>query len=78
MTTDHRPIIYFRVCFCVSINKGQGQSNERVGVYLPNDVFAHGQLYTALSRGKRKKDVKVCIGSTDSGHTDNIVYKELL
>ena len=62
----------------MSINKGQGQSNERVGVYLPADVFAHGQLYTALSRGKRKADVKVFIGKNHEGFTDNIVYKELL
>ena len=27
--------------------KGQGQENERVGLYLPSPVFAHGQLYKA-------------------------------
>ena len=67
-----------KLCFCVSVNKGQGQSSERVGVYLPDSVFAHGQLYTALSRGKRRRDVQVFIGKNKLGYTDNIVYKELL
>ena len=66
-----------RPAFCVTINKGQGQSNERVGLYLPEPVFAHGQLYTGFSRGKRKSDVFVYIDNGDS-YTDNIVYKELL
>ena len=33
------------------------KSNERVGVYLPNPVFAHGQFYIGLSRGRRKRDI---------------------
>ena len=34
----------FRLAFCLSINKGQGQENERVGIYLPSPVFSHGTL----------------------------------
>jgi ATP-dependent exoDNAse (exonuclease V) alpha subunit len=49
-----------------------------VGLYLPNPVFAHGQLYTGLSRGRRKSDVHVFIGGNDDGFTDNVVYKELI
>ena len=59
-------------------HQGQGQSNQRVGLYLPNPVFAHGQLYTGFSRGRRKSDVHVFIGDNDLGFTDNVVYKELL
>ena len=69
---------FCRVCFCVTINKGQGQENERVGVYLPKSVFAHGQLYTAFSRAKKKENVKCCIGDNKEGYTKNIVYTELL
>ena len=69
-----------RAAFCVTINKGQGQSNERVGLYLPDPVFAHGQLYTGFSRGRRKNDVHVCIEGDDhmEGYTDNIVYNEII
>jgi hypothetical protein len=52
--------------------------NQRVGIYLPEPVFAHGQLYTAFSRGKRGGDVSVLIEDNKEGFTDNIVYKELL
>ena len=37
-----------RLAFLVTINKGQGQENERVGIDLPSPVFAHGQLYTGI------------------------------
>jgi hypothetical protein len=34
----------------MTINKSQGQSLENVVVLLKTQVFAHGQLYVALSR----------------------------
>ena len=39
-----------RVCFAMTINKSQGQSLGRVGVYLNPEVFAHGQLYVSFTR----------------------------
>ena len=67
-----------RLAFAVTINKRQGQENQRVGIYLPEPVFAHGQLYTTFSRGKRGDNVSVFIKDNKEGFTDNIVYKELL
>lgn len=77
-----------RLAFAMTINKAQGQSFDRVGIYLPNPVFAHGQLYVALSRArsfasislevhKTEKQGKLVVGC-DTTFTLNVVYKEVL
>ena len=38
-----------RPAFAVTINKSQGQTFQRIGIYLLDPVFAHGQLYVAFS-----------------------------
>ena len=37
-------------CFAMTTNKAQGQTLEFVGIYLPDHIFSHGQLYVTLSR----------------------------
>ena len=66
-----------RPCFAMSTNKAQGQTMDFVGVYLPEDVFTHGQLYVALSRVRNSQSVAVFVNN-DEGYTKNIVYKEVL
>ena len=52
----------------MTINKSQGQSmKERLGVYLPRAVFAHGQTYVALSRGGGFGHVRVVV-EQEEGH----------
>lgn len=79
------PIPFYRYqfpimpAFCMTINKSQGQSLERVTVLLPNPVFSHGQLYVALSRCTSAANVQVCIVSeSDDLATKNIVYHPIL
>ncbi|KAK6022928.1 hypothetical protein OSTOST_11355 [Ostertagia ostertagi] len=48
-----------RIAFAMTINNAQGQSFNKVGVYLPQDVFSHGQLYVAQSRARSRSGVKL-------------------
>ena len=39
-----------RLTFAMTVNMSRGQTIPNVGVYLPNSVFSHGQLYVAMLR----------------------------
>ncbi|XP_076918409.1 uncharacterized protein LOC143578824 [Bidens hawaiensis] len=68
------------LCFAITINKSQDQSLSRVGLYLKDPVFSHGQLYVALSRVKRRDGIKLVILDKESkltNKTTNVVYKEI-
>jgi ATP-dependent DNA helicase PIF1 len=54
-----------------------------MGLYLPNPVFTHSQLYVALSKVQSKHKISVLVkdGEVDDKpgvYTKNIVYKEIL
>jgi hypothetical protein len=56
----------------------QGLTLDRVGVDLMQDVFTHGQLYTALSRIRHRSDAIVRLPALEHSTTTNVTYKELL
>jgi ATP-dependent DNA helicase PIF1 len=67
----------------MTINKSQGQTIPHVGVYLPEPVFSHRQLYVALSRGTSQANTKVLVkpvgGIRQNGvYISNVVYQEVL
>ena len=68
----------------MTINKSQGQTLERVDLYLHDRVFIHGQLYVALSRVTSYNGKKILINKQNTEeydnciqHTKNIVYQEI-
>jgi len=67
-----------RLAFSMSINKAQGQSLDRVGIYLNNPVFAHGQLYVALSRCTDCRNLRILLPSNIDRRTPNIVYQDVI
>ena len=79
-----------KLAWAMTINKAQGQTLTRVGVYLPEPVFSHGQLYVALSRAGSAAHVRVLAITTESQgwmdgeddvaalYVDNVVWTEAL
>ena len=64
--------------FAMTINKLQGQSNNRVGIYLRNEVFSHGQLYVALFHGRHSTNIKVANENANAvGMVKNVVYHKV-
>lgn len=73
--------------FAMTINKSQGQTIERAGIYLSSAVFAHGQLHVALSRYRNRDNIKIYVKPMKEQQgelpydgrifTPNVVYREV-
>jgi ATP-dependent DNA helicase PIF1 len=47
-----------RIAFAMTINNTQGQTLDKVGLYLTHPVFSHGQFNVAMSRLDFLKSLK--------------------
>lgn len=79
-TILHYPI---RLSFAMTIKKAQGQNIANVGIYLPEPVISHNQLYVALSRDVSRKTTWVLAKPNKDidptrKRTKNIVYWDVL
>lgn len=74
----HMPI---RTCYALSIHKSQGMTIDALELDLGPNIFACGQSYTALSRAKNMKSIKILDVSKESFKTNANVknfYKHII
>ena len=48
-----------KTSYALSIHKSQGMTIDAVELDLGENIFAHGQTYTALSRAKKLESIKI-------------------
>ncbi|XP_044591985.1 uncharacterized protein LOC123270113 [Cotesia glomerata] len=67
-----------KIAFCMTINKAQGQTFDRIAIDLTKDVFNHGQLYVALSRVRSWQSLNLYLSSEkEENSVKNFVFKKL-
>jgi hypothetical protein len=68
-----------RLAYATTFNSCQGLTLDKAVIDLRTPVFAHGQLYTSLSRIRMREDIRTFYSDSNSTHeTSNIVFKQLL
>ncbi|XP_065672110.1 ATP-dependent DNA helicase PIF1-like [Hydra vulgaris] len=74
-----------RLAYSMTVNKSQGQTFDRVGVYLKKPCFSHGQLYVAYSRTRAfnslffKIDKHLIQGMVGGKcYTNNVIFSNVL
>lgn len=77
--TVERSQFPLRLAYATTFNSCQGLTLDKVVLDLTNPVFAHGQLYTSLSRVRRGSDIHVLLSpDNESCQTINVVHPQLL
>ena len=70
-----------KLAYSMTINKSQGQTINKAGIYIDSPLFSHGQLYTAMSRVKNHSSLRFLFETNifeEKFIINNIVYKEIL
>jgi hypothetical protein len=71
--------IPLRPAYATTFNSCQGLTLDRIVIDLRTKVFAHGQLYTSLSRVRQREHARLLVSEDNADSTTaNIVYRRLL
>lgn len=55
-----------KLAYALSIHKAQGMTIDALEIDIGTNIFEYGQLYTALSRAKSLKSIKIVAIHKDS------------
>lgn len=67
-----------KLCFAMTINKAQGQTLDKVAIYLRQPCFSYGQLYVALSSATKRADVTIFTNGTTETSDENSMVKNIV
>jgi ATP-dependent exoDNAse (exonuclease V) alpha subunit len=68
-----------KLAMALTVHKAQGQTFDQIGMLQKTEMFAHGQLYVAVSRVKCWENIKIQVQSNRLNNMiKNIVYQEIL
>ena len=71
-----------RPCCAMTVNKSQGQSLHRVGIFCSRYLFSHGQFYVAASRVGISSRLRILALDEETNKKrrflSNVVYEEVL
>lgn len=67
-----------KLAFAMTINKSQGQTFNRVGLSLLDNVFTHGQLYVACSRVRKRQQLSVLLPPGKTCATNKVFHEALI
>jgi hypothetical protein len=76
--TVMRKQLPLRLAYATTFHSCQGLTLDRVALDFRMNIFAHGQLYTALSRVRTSTDARILLTDHTNTTVDNVVYHQLL
>ncbi|DAZ99849.1 TPA: hypothetical protein N0F65_008592 [Lagenidium giganteum] len=67
-----------RLAFAMPINEAQGQTLDKVGLFLPSKRFTHGHFYVALSRTRTGSEgIYLYTPDPTTRTLNNVVFREV-
>ena len=71
-----------RLAYCMTYNKSQGQTLNRVLLDTTEEPFAHGHAYVAMSRVRTRHNICIFLNSAavqdEQPTINNVVYDKII